>query len=156
MVHISIIQIKKSTPQKKKRRNSVQDLIGIKTFTKYGLVTNKGELLFYLVSPTNISVLSRINIENKVRRLMTVLSSVPDIEIVCTDSSECFDGNKVYLQNRITEEKNQKVRNIIRKDITFLDRIQSETATARQFMFVARLKEQNRNRYFKPRTESKR
>ncbi len=148
MVHISIIQIKKSTPQKKKRRNSVQDLIGIKTFTKYGLVTNKGELLFYLVSPTNISVLSRINIENKVRRLMTVLSSIPDIEIVCTDSSECFDGNKVYLQNRITEEKNQKVRNIIRKDITFLDRIQSETATARQFMFVARLKEQKQEQVF--------
>ena len=44
--------------QKKKKGRSVQDLLGIKTFTKYGLSTNKGELLFYLVSPTNISVLS--------------------------------------------------------------------------------------------------
>ena len=37
--------------QKKKKGRSVQELIGIKTFTKYGLSTNKGELLFYLVSP---------------------------------------------------------------------------------------------------------
>ena len=44
--------------QKKRKDSSVQDLIGIKTFTKYGLLTNKGELLFYLVQPTNISVLS--------------------------------------------------------------------------------------------------
>ena len=77
--------------QKKKKGRSVQDLLGIRTFTKYGLSTNKGELLFYLVSPTNISVLSHTNIEIKIRHLMMVLSALPDIEIVCTDSSECFD-----------------------------------------------------------------
>ena len=49
--------------QKKKKGRSVQELLGIKTFTKYGLSTNKGELLFYLVSPTNISVLSHTSIE---------------------------------------------------------------------------------------------
>ena len=77
----------------------VQELLGIKTFTKYGLTTTKGELLFYLVSPTNISVLSHTNIEIKIRHLMMVLSALPDIEIVCTDSSECFDDNKAYLPN---------------------------------------------------------
>ena len=44
----------KEKQQKKKKGRSVQDLIGIKTFTRYGLMTNKGELLFYLVAPTNI------------------------------------------------------------------------------------------------------
>ena len=67
-------------------KRQVQDFIGVKTFTKYGLVTQKGELLFYLVSPTNISVLSYVNIEIKIRHLMMVLSSIPDIEITCTDS----------------------------------------------------------------------
>lgn len=57
-------------------------------------MTQKGELLFYLVSPTNISVLSYVNIEIKIRHLMMVLSALPDIEIICTDSSECFDDNK--------------------------------------------------------------
>ena len=49
---------KKEKQQKKKKGQSVQDMMGIQTFTKYGLMTDKGELLFYLVSPTNISVLS--------------------------------------------------------------------------------------------------
>lgn len=118
----------------------MQDLIGIKTFTKYGLATNKGELLFYLVSPNNISVLSHTNIEIKIRHLMMVLSAIPDIEIICTDSSECFDDNKSYLLERLSEEHNPKVRKIIKKDIDFLDHIQMEMATARQFLFIARLK----------------
>lgn len=131
----------KDKPQKKKKGRSVQELIGIKTFTKYGLATNKGEILFYLVSPTNISVLSHTNIEIKIRHLMMVLSAIPDIEITCTDSSECFDDNKSYLSVRLSEEQNPKVRKIIKKDIDFLDHIQMEMATARQFLFIARLKD---------------
>lgn len=90
-------QAKHVKQQKKRKGRSVQDFIGVKTFTKYGLMTQKGELLFYLVSPTNISVLSYVNIEIKIRHLMMVLSSIPDIEITCTDSSECFDDNKAYV-----------------------------------------------------------
>ena len=129
-----------NTKQKKKKGSSVQDLIGIKTFTKYGLKTNRGELLFYLVSPTNLSVLSHTNIEIKVRHLMMVLSSLPDIEIACTDSSECFDDNKAYLHTRLDEEVNPKVKRVLKKDVEFLDQIQVEMATARQFLFIARCK----------------
>ena len=134
--------------QKKKKGRSVQDLVGIKTFTRYGLMTNKGELLFYLVAPTNISVLSRTNIEIKIRHLMMVLSAIPDLEITCTDSSECFDDNKAYLTDRLKAEQNPKVRKIIKKDIDFLDNIQVEMATARQFMFIARLKNQKDKQSF--------
>ena len=129
-----------NTKQKKKKGGSVQELIGIKTFTKYGLKTNRGELLFYLVAPTNISVLSHTNIEIKVRHLMMVLSSLPDIEIACTDSSECFDDNKAYLHTRLDEEVNPKVKRDLKKDVEFLDQIQVEMATARQFLFIARCK----------------
>lgn len=131
---------KKEKRQKKRKGQSVQDLIGIKTFTKYGLQTNKGELLFYTVSPTNISVLSHVNIEIKIRHLMMVLSAIPDIEITCTDSSECFDDNKAYLHGRQKAEPNPKVRKLIKKDIEFLDNVQAEMATARQFLFTARIK----------------
>ena len=132
---------KKQKQKKRKKGRSVQDFIGIKTFTKYGLATNKGELLFYLVSPTNISVLSSVNIEIKIRHLMMVLSAIPDIEINCTDSSECFDDNKSYLQSRLEDEQNPKVRKLLKKDIDFLDGIQAEMATARQFLFIARCKD---------------
>lgn len=61
----------KTAPQTKKKGASVQDLIGIKTFTDYGIVTNRGELLFYLVTPTNISVLSAANSQSRPNILRT-------------------------------------------------------------------------------------
>lgn len=122
------------------RKRSVQELIGVRRFTKYGLFTDRGELIFYQVNPTNISVLSKTNIETKITHLKMLLSSIPDIEITCTDSSECFDDNKLYLQERIAEESNPFIRGIIQKDVEFLDSIQVEMATARQFVLIARLK----------------
>ncbi len=139
---------KEKKKQKKKKGRDLQSLIGITTFTKYGLAVGKSELLFYLVSPTNISVLSHTNIEIKIRHLMMVLSAIPDIEITCTDSSECFDDNKAYLHGRLSEEQNPKVRKILKKDIDFLDNIQMEMATARQFLFIARLKNQKDKQTF--------
>ena len=134
--------------QIKKKGQSVQDMMGIRTFTKYGLRTEKGDLLFYMVSPTNISVLSYANIEIKIRHLMMVLSSLPDIEITCTDSSECFDDNKAYLHSRLESEQNPKVRKLIRQDIGFLDNVQVEMATARQFLFTARVKGKKQKQVF--------
>lgn len=136
------------TKQRKRKGTSVQDLIGIKSFGNYGLKTNKGELLFYLVAPTNISVLSHTNIEIKIRHLMMVLSALPDIEISCTDSSECFDDNKAYLNSRLEEETNPKVKKTLKKDLKFLDQIQVEMATARQFMFIARCKAKKAEQVF--------
>ena len=130
----------KDKQQKKKKGRSTQELIGIRTFTPYGLETSKGELLFFLVSPTNISVLSHTNIEIKIRHLMMVLSAVPDIEIGCTDSCECFDDNKAYLQERLEDEPNPHVRRLLKQDMDFLDHIQVEMATARQFLFIGRCK----------------
>ena len=140
--------------KQQKKGRSVQELIGIKTFTKYGLMTGRGELLFFRVAPTNISVLSHANIEVKIRRLMMVLSALPDIEIVCTDSSECFVDNKAYLTARLEAEDNGRVKRLIKKDIDFLDTIQVEMAAARQFFFVARLKGQ-KSRYLRPQTALK-
>ena len=146
-----------TTKQKHGKGRSVQELIGIRTFTKYGLMTGRGELLFFRVAPTNISVLSHANIEVKIRHLMMVLSALPDIEIVCTDSSECFDDNKAYLTARLETEENGRVKKLIKKDIDFLDTIQVEMATARQFFFVARLKGQKEKQVFETanRIESK-
>ena len=143
--------------KQQKKGRSVQELIGIGTFTKYGLMTGRGELLFFRVAPTNISVLSHANIEVKIRRLMMVLSALPDIEIVCTDSSECFDDNKAYLTARLEAEDNGRVKKLIKKDIDFLDTIQVEMAAARQFFFVARLKGQKEKQVFETanRIESK-
>lgn len=121
-------------------RSSVQGLLGIESFTKYGLATSRGELIFYQVSPINISVLSKTSIETKIRNLMHILSTISNIEITCTDSSECFDNNQIYLSERIEEERNPMIRSLLNKDKDFLDSIQIEMATSRQFAFIVRCK----------------
>lgn len=126
--------------QKKRKGRSVQQLLGIQTFTKYGLMTDAGELVFFRLSPTNISVLSAATIEIKIQHLKTLLSAIPDLEVVCTDSCECFDGNKTYLHRRATEETNPHVRELLLKDKEMLTGMQAEMSNARQFILVKRYK----------------
>ncbi len=124
----------------KKKGRSVQQLLGIQTFTDYGLLTDAGELLFFRVLPTNISVLSTANIDIKIRHLKLLLSTIPDLEVVCLDSCECFDGNKAYLQQQARQESNPKVRSLLLKDRDMLTGMQVEMSTARQFVFMKRCK----------------
>lgn len=134
--------------QKKKKGAAVQDLLGFKAFTDYGVSTNRWELLLYEIRPTNLSVLSAASVENKIREMTMLLSAIPEIEIACIDSSECFDENKAYLSERAEQEKNRKVRDLLKKDIAFLDGIQLEMATARQFLFIAKCRGMNAQQVF--------
>lgn len=133
---------------KKKKKNSVQELIGIDTFSKRGLKTRNGELVFFSISPTNISVLSKENIQTKIWQLMMVLSAQPDIEITCLDSCERFDDNKSFMVDRLADETNPLVKECLEKDIEYLDNIQIEMSTARQFMFVVRFKREKEEQIF--------
>lgn len=56
---------KKQKKGSRGKKNSVQELLGIRHFTKYGLMTEHGELVFFQIAPTNISVLSYDNIERE-------------------------------------------------------------------------------------------
>lgn len=133
---------------KKKSRNTVQELIGIETFSKFGLKTSKGELAYFLIAPTNISVLSNENIELKVWHLMQILSAQPNIEITCIDSCERFDDNKTFMVERLSDEKNPAVKECLEKDIEYLDNIQIEMSTARQFMFSVRFRREKEEQIF--------
>ena len=124
--------------RKKPRGRSVQELMGTRGFTRYGLATEHGELLFFRVSPVNISVLSSSNIDVKIHTLQTALTVMPDLEIICTDSCECFDANKAYLRQREREESNACVRRLLHQDGEMLTELQAEMSTARQFVFLRR------------------
>lgn len=134
--------------KKDKQKNTVQELLGINTFSKFGLKTAKGELVFFLIAPTNISVLSYDNISVKIWHLMQVLAAQPDIEMTCMDSCEKFDDNKLFLSDRLAAEKNERMQQIIRADIDYLDNIQIEMATARQFMFSVRFRREKPEQVF--------
>lgn len=134
--------------KQKKNKNTVQEFIGIETFTKQGLKTKYGELVFFLISPTNISVLSKENIQTKIWHLMQVLSAQPNIEITCIDSCERFDDNKSYMLERLSEETNDEVRKRLAEEIDYLDNIQLEMSTARQFMFSVHFRKEKDEQIF--------
>lgn len=139
----------KATKQSKKiQKNSVQELLGIKKFNDYGIETDFGTLVYYQISPINVSVLSYDTIDIKIREMIALLSTIPDIEILCTDSSECFDENKAYLKHRKQEENNPNVAKLINQDFEFLDNIETEVASARQFVFICRCRNMKPDQMF--------
>ena len=79
---------------------------------------------------------------------MTLLSMIPELEIICLDSCECFDGNKINIRNRIDCEENPAVIKLLEQDMKFLDDIQLEMSTARQFMFCVRTKDKKESQIF--------
>ncbi len=128
----------------KKTNISTQSLLGVKGFSRNGIQTNgHGEIVFYMVSPTNISVLSRVAVAQKIKHLMTLLSAQPDMEIVCIDARENFDDNKLYLDERFNDEPNGRIRELLLKDKTFLDDIQVQMSTAREFLFLVRIRNES-------------
>lgn len=132
----------------RKGKNSVQSLLGFERFTRFGVKTDKAEIAFFSVEPTNISVLSEANIDVKIRYLMTLLSTVPDLEIIALDSCECFDSNKIYVKERLDIEENESVRKLLQADHSFLDEIQAEMSSARQFMFAIRFRREKDEQIF--------
>lgn len=132
----------------KRKNNSVQGLIGLERFTKYGVKTDKAEIAFFSVEPTNISVLSAANIDVKIHHLMMLLSTIPDLEILALDSCECFDSNKTYVKKRLQTEQNEAVRKLLQEDFDFLDEIQVEMSSARQFVFALRFRREKDEQIF--------
>lgn len=131
-----------------KKKNSVQKLIGFEVFTKYGVKTDRNEFVFYHVEPTNISVLSSESIDSKIHHLMMLLSMIPELEIIATDSCEYFDSNKNYVRKRMATEKNASVRELLSADYAFLDEIQVEMSSARQFVFCVRFRKEKEEQVF--------
>lgn len=124
--------------REKKQKKSAQQLIGFASFTRYGMKGQRGELIAFGVMPTNIAVLSKMNVQQKVRMLTISLSAVSNIEVCAFDAYENFDENKAYMQNRLAEEKNERIRTILQKEIAFVENVQLEMAASRLYAVVLR------------------
>ena len=127
--------------QKKELRRhlSTRQLMGIDQLTEHGLKTAKGELVLFLLSPDNLSVLSADGVRNRVRTLTDLLRSVDSAELLALDSRESFQSNKNYYQTRLEQENVPAIREMLRQNMAHLDDIQSTTASAREFALVHRI-----------------
>ena len=133
----------------KKGNISTQDLLGVKHFSRNGIQTDgHGELAYFIITPTNISVLSRASVAQKIHNLTQLLAAKPDIEFMCVDARENFDDNKRFFDERKDAEKNPAVRALIENDRKFLDDIQLEMSTSREFLFVVRLRNESDEQSF--------
>lgn len=133
----------------KNGQSTTRQLINTKSITDYSLQTYDGyNLVFYIVQPTNISVLSQTNVSARIYALMTIIRGIAEVEIICMNNRENFDSNKRFLKERMEDEQNPVIKELLKLDLNFLDRIQVQMATAREFLFVFRLKEENESEIF--------
>lgn len=138
-----------SEKKEERKRASTRQLIGAKAITDYSLVTyGQGELVYFIVKPSNISVLSEASIGARIYALMTVLKGVAEIEMLCLNSRESFENNKQFLKMRMEQEDNPVIRRLLERDQNHLDRIQVQMATAREFLILIRLKDEKESEVF--------
>lgn len=126
-----------------KQRLSTRQLMNTRRITEYSLETFDGdELVYFMIRSTNLSVLSESSVGARVYALMNVLKGVAEIEMLCLNSRENFEENKEFLRRRAEEERNPVIRQLLERDQNFLDRIQVQMATAREFLIMIRLRNQ--------------
>ena len=135
--------------QSARQKQSTRQLIGTKAVTDHSLVTyGHGELVYFIIKPTNISVLSEASIAARIYALMTVLKGQAELEFLCLNSRENFEDNKAFLRQRMEQEDNPAVRKLLEQDQIHLDRIQVQMATAREFLVIIRLRNEKESEVF--------
>ena len=145
---MEVIRVGRKQKQNEKQKQSTRELMGIDEITDYSLKTSYGELVYFIIHPTNISVLSESSVSARIYALMTVLKGIAEIEMLCLNSKENFDDNKQYLKRRMDTEQNPVIRQLLQQDSTNLDRMQVQMATAREFLIIIRLKNEKESDVF--------
>ena len=128
--------MKRKQKKELRERQSTRQLMGISQLTDHGVKTAKGELVFFMLSPDNLSVLSPEGVQARVTALGNLLRTTPAVRLQAMDSRESFQANKDFYQRRLEQEQLPAIRNLLRQDAAHLDDIQASTASAREFALV--------------------
>jgi len=127
--------------QKKKdvREQSTRQLMGIDDFTDYGIATRMGNLVFFAIKPTNISVLPGSGVSARIYALLNVIKGQVEIEMLALNSKESFENNKDFYRQQANLEDLPAIRKLLEQDSAHLDRIQVLMASSREFYILVRL-----------------
>ena len=106
-----------------RQHQSTRQIMGIQRITAHGVTTERGEMVFFLVRPDNLTVLSAEGVRARITALTNLLRAEPAVELMALDSRESFQPNKAYYQARLDKD---------------LDEIQSASASAREFLLILR------------------
>lgn len=120
-------------------QNATRELMGVREITPHSLVTEHGEIAYFIIQPTNIAVLSDATVGHHVYALMNVLKGLAQIEFLCLNGRESYESNKRFLHDRMKAEDIPQLCRLLSQDATHLDQIQVQMATAREFIIAVRL-----------------
>ena len=121
-----------------KQHQSTRQLMGIHGVAPHGVTTSNAELVFFLIRPDNLSVLSADGIRARVNALANLLRAESAVELLVVDSRESFQRNQEFYQARLEEERLHTLRELLAQDIRHLDEILSSSASAREFVLILR------------------
>ena len=130
------------------REQSTRQLMGIDNITDYSIATRMGDLVFFAVRPTNISVLPDAGVSARIYALLNVVKGQAEIEMLALNSSESFEDNKTFYRRRASEEDLPAIRRLLEQDSTHLDRIQALMASSREFYIIVRLRSERESEIF--------
>ena len=119
-----------------REKRTVQQLMGIKQLTRHGVLTANGELAFFLISPDNLSILSGDGVRGRITALSNLLQGIDNVRLLALDSQESFQQNLDYYRQRLEQETNPAIRELLCQDLEHLTEIQTTTASAREFAIV--------------------
>ena len=128
--------------KEQKRLLSTRQLMGTDQFTENGLKVGRSELVYFLIQPDNLSVLSAESIRGKVMALTNLLRGTESVRLLALDSRESFQSNKDWYRQRMEQEQLPALRELLRQDAAHLDKIQTSNASAREFALVFELDRQ--------------
>lgn len=129
----------KAQKKELRQRQNTRQLMGISQLTEHGGRTAGGELVFFMIKPDNLSVLSAEGIRGRVKNLTDLLRGTQEVRLLALDSRESFQRNKDWYRQRLEIEELPALRELLRQDAAHLDAIQASTASAREFALVYRL-----------------
>ena len=124
--------------KKESAGRSTQQLMGVEQIKEYCIGTKMGDLVFFIIKPTNISVLPDSSVTARIYALLNVVKGMAEIEMLALNSKESFEDNKAFYRSRMAEEELPMIRKLLEQDSSHLDRIQVLMASAREFYIVGR------------------
>ena len=137
-----------SRKKKKEGSQSTRQLMGIEDIKDYCIATRMGDLVFFIIKPTNISVLPDSGVTARIYAMLNVVKGLAEIEMLAINSKESFEDNKRFYAGRMEAEELPALRRLLEQDSSHLDRIQALMASAREFYIIVRLRNEKVSEIF--------
>lgn len=137
-----------SRKKKSEGNQSTRQLMGIEAIRDYCIATRMGDLVFFIIKPTNISVLPDSGVTARIYALLNVVKGLAEIEMLALNSRESFEDNKRFYSSRMETEELPALRRLLEQDSSHLDRIQALMASAREFYIIVRLRNEKESEIF--------